>query len=648
VYAWFKAVWPAYLETTKHWVTIPGNAKPVSGVLRTGLRADDNIPDPDLPNGDAIITKALYPVAWFVAQQDLVQAMLANEPKATAPSDERMYWALMLMATIGEGLFAFNVSDYLWGRAFFGQPPWVAQTLNKGVRLPPGSYLNSPSMKRFYTAMGKVSAAKGKLGTAMGSVPFSGASGYYPKTKRTCAAADKKAMSAAGYWQASWDSGGALWRSSNIGPLVLGCGTMAAPMFLSLPLINDAPTEVRLSRWWQDSLDYQTVHIPWSKGVGFKALYNQPLGIIARSFTDADAIFQNAKLIEDPVATAARLALYKAAGSADPPLTNPNAFLAFMASRWSFLSFAYRFDALGDSTAGHKAVVDSSRGVFNYGSPFDPDGDGRFRCPAGFRFIPTLPDLQRAAATSLAFALSWSSGEYRAWGAWFQAIDYVELLQAFQADWLDLMSAGHPNSDTGNMMMPLAHDEIHKIKKSNTLATWTVGLAPALSELGALIDLVYENYASAAANLKNAYDSIQATAKHTAHPLEIFYEMPAGAFLRSGGIPADPGGKFTSDMAFLSPTHGSTNTVYARYGAAFKNIVRAVKAATPKPKMLIDVTAANLIQRLVKPAAKPAAPAVAKKVAAPAPTKSLAWVGWTAVAGSIATGAWLLLRKRGR
>ncbi len=59
----------------------------------------------------------MFPTRWFSQCQMYVRALLENKPES---AEERVYWSLMLMGVIGQGLFAFNGNDSLWGTCRYG------------------------------------------------------------------------------------------------------------------------------------------------------------------------------------------------------------------------------------------------------------------------------------------------------------------------------------------------------------------------------------------------------------------------------------------------------------------------------------------------------------------------------------------------
>jgi len=65
------------------------------------------------------ITSRIYPMLWFEQMQTYVRALLDNKPTDT---EERVYWSLMLMGAIGQGMFAFNANDLTWDCFLNGMP----------------------------------------------------------------------------------------------------------------------------------------------------------------------------------------------------------------------------------------------------------------------------------------------------------------------------------------------------------------------------------------------------------------------------------------------------------------------------------------------------------------------------------------------
>jgi hypothetical protein len=574
---WFDKTWPLYPQ-------------PFEGIQAPTRRHSASMYGWDVVCTPVEIINRVYPVRWFMQMQAYVRALLANKPAANAPVEEQVYWSLMLMSSVSNGLWAGNAIDMVWGASAWGylDPVMMSAVVGSGHS---GNVWggNANRADSVTTVDGTTYANR--------AFPLSGWSNSPDLDKllelRMAGRCHLDAHSGFGKHVPSPDE----YQGVVSGASLVGAMTANWPKapFFGMPLFNDHISNVWTFQtnpgseahphnnttgagWWDAHIATPTAkHCPWAQD-GWSLMYphTTPPGVIERegpSYFDSPG-WQSSKFVVDARANDWIVSQM----AADKPWKREA-----LLKMWNFMAFGCRYpvpnagfyiqtldDIVYDAKVSRGQVAPRFPVSWVVGS-----GAGSTRYEVDW-------------ANTFDFAKAYDGGYYDDWGKWFADIQYDSLILGLTGVYTDITATGYLRQwyegPVGDRVIHAAWfpkslwddaDGARKWARAGEIlgpimlavqfivSVWTVNVGGILSSMVSLVEMLGEN------------------AKQRDIPPWEWVKKMFNGHLRSLPIAEGPGGWVCN----FDNTNGDMEAVYNRMMGSLENAITAVVEQMPSPAL---------------------------------------------------------------
>ena len=483
------------------------------------------------PHNRDILVDQLYPVEWFRGMQTYVKALYHNQPTAI---DECVYWALMLMGSIGNGLWALNANDITWSTLRYGVESRTLDMISLQRPLfTPAADRQPPGIVNEFTAPQLMEMRK-----------LAGSTGF----------------ALPGMW---------------------GPHRTNAP-FLRLPLVsfdhlretatygNARYANTLRADWWERWIAEPTSkHVPWGSDGGH--LYTLTPAIIGRMYGEGERQgWAASRLFVDNTAKEwlekERSLVFTGAGG--------EARREVYRRMWNFFAFTGRY---------YNPCVRYNRanGCPECGKHSDrwKISTDRGQADGFFGTLPQIVSVSRQPNSP--FMKAWNDGEYVKWAKWFSDLDMAPAVENLVASYQGYCAQGfiqehHPVVNKSkvslwavNLVPKEAYDEVKDMEFWSTLTEWMGPVSVAIQFVASVWTVnAYGIISSAIRTMELIQD---AQAKKDIPVWDTMRPAPQG-FLRSCGNDKGLWGWCGWDVG-----NQKMEKVFQRFGASLTDVTAAIQ-----------------------------------------------------------------------
>lgn len=547
----------------------------------------------ELPATTNNVVTYIYPVMWFRQMQAYVRALLANKPASTDSVDDQVYWSLMLMGAVSQGMWALNVNDLVWCLAYYGN--WDYETL--------GAFktVEQSEAKQDCVWYPRVDAPR---------IPPIIAASISPDLLAMNANLVAGKMPVSTPWRTPWEK--KPWESMRSSLVEDYTQFWPKAPFLHPPLVFDhigqvsgynnrcvAARDGKASNtlradWWHDWIDRpKSIYCPWATRA-HDWLTSQPLTMIARSYSmhDSDHGWRYAKQYVDERATEWFKNIQ--AGS--------DSKRKVFAGMWKLLALSYRHP-----NAAGLAGPDAGKFGFDASLPREKNGyiptlddirwearmsRGKFRPPFPlFKLVKVDDDsVQREHHVkwdrTFDFAKAYDQGVYDTWGKWFSEIDMPSLIQGLDSVYLAYVAQGyidqaHKKSDRASNFLVwrkmIVKKDWEKVVEARTKAARGKITRVVLRVVGFVVNIVTLNVQGLVSNIVGTIEDSIDKAKDKGLGVWQVLELQPQGFLRTLKAESGPAGWASFDTASADGA-----TVLENLGNSIQDTVAGVQLWWPK------------------------------------------------------------------